>query len=53
MADKARSRPGGHKVKERAIIPTQRGQQQYPELAVPVVGQYRLAEFARSGSSSG
>ena len=55
MGDKARNRPGGHKVhvKEREITPAQRGQQQYPELAVLVVVQHRVAEVARSGSGSG
>ena len=53
MGDKARNRAGGHKVKEREIIPAQRGQQQYSELAVLVDGQHRVAEVARSGSGSG
>ena len=53
MGDKARNRPGGHKVKEREIILAQRGQQQYSELAVLVVGQHRVTEVARSGSGSG
>ena len=53
MGDKARNRPGEHKVKEREIIPAQRGQQQYSDLVVLTVGQHRLAEVARSGSGSG
>ena len=53
MGDKARNRAGGHKVKEREITPAQRGQQQYSELAVLVVGQHRVAEVARSGFGSG
>ena len=52
MGNIARNRPGGHKVKEREIMPTQRGQQQYSELAVLVVGQPRVAEVARSGFGS-
>ena len=53
MGNKARNRPGEHKVKEREIIPAERGQQEYSELAVLVVGQHRGAEVARSGSGSG
>ena len=51
--DEKPSRPGGHKVKEREIIPAQRGQQQLSELVVLAVGQHRVAEIARSGSGSG
>ena len=50
MGDKARNRPGGHRVKEHEVIPAQRGQQQYSELAVLVVGQHLVAEVAHSGS---
>ena len=53
MGEKGRNRSGGHKAKEREIIPAQRGQKQYSELAVLVVGQHRVAEVARSGSGSG
>ena len=53
MGDKVKNRPGGHQVKEREIIPAQRGQQQYSELVVLAVGQHRVAEVALSGSGSG
>lgn len=53
MGNKARNRRGGHKVKEREIIPAQRGQQQYSELAILVVGQHQVAEVAGSGPGSG
>ena len=42
MGNMARNGLGGHKVKEREIIPAQRWQQQYSELAVLVIGQHRV-----------
>ena len=46
------ARKGEGKFKH-AAKPKLREQQQYSELAVPVVGQDRVAEVARSGSGAG